>query len=102
MRGMVEVDLFDRYILDTSEIARCRVAPVAHAGVYFLFDGDVIVYVGRSSNVVQRVNSHKNHVSQGLKIFDTYAFIPIADEALREAVERHYIEALEPKYNHTR
>ena len=66
-------------------------------GVYFLFDGDECVYVGKSLQVHTRVREHRaNNASK--KEFDTYAFIPCKAAKLDE-LEAHYIAMMKPKFN---
>lgn len=65
------------------------------SGVYFLFDGDEIVYVGQSKNVHARIATH---MSEGLKVFTHWAFIQLPDGERLEA-ERYLIELFKPKYH---
>lgn len=65
------------------------------SGIYFLVQGDSVVYVGQSKNVYARIATHLN---EGQKIFDKAAFIDELPEKLNE-VESTYIAALKPQYN---
>jgi excinuclease UvrABC nuclease subunit len=65
-------------------------------GIYFLFDGDEIVYIGKSINIESRV---VNHRGQGEKEFDSYSFVEVHDELLRNHLEAYYIYTVSPKYN---
>jgi hypothetical protein len=63
-------------------------------GVYFLFDGDEIVYVGQSTDVHSRVASHRLSWKQ----FDSYTYIPCRIDQLTE-LEGYYIKILQPQLN---
>jgi len=61
-------------------------------GVYFLIDGNKVVYVGQSVNVYARIASHHD------KGFDSFAFIP-CDKATLDNLESLYIHVLRPPLN---
>tara|TARA_R100001377_G_C3145879_1_gene94456 strand:- start:33 stop:692 length:660 start_codon:yes stop_codon:yes gene_type:complete len=61
-------------------------------GVYFLVHKNAVIYVGQSTNVCARVSNHKN---EGIKSFETFAFIPCEKEEL-DILESLYIHALNP------
>ena len=63
-------------------------------GVYSLFDKDVIVYVGKSKQVEERI---KNHKYDG-KIFDRYECVECLEEEMNE-LEISEIRRHKPKYN---
>jgi 5-methylcytosine-specific restriction protein A len=65
------------------------------SGVYFLWHGSEVVYVGQSRNLTQRVCQH---IQDAAKRFDGMSFIAVAVARLGK-VERRYIEALLPRYN---
>jgi excisionase family DNA binding protein len=65
------------------------------SGVYFLWDGLTIVYVGQSRNIRERLCQH---IADGRKAFDGVSFLFCSVRSLN-SVERHYIEALLPQYN---
>ena len=70
------------------------------AGVYFLFDGKDIVYVGQSADIFRRIYEHSSGRAKGeKKKFDTWEYIEIPDEAERFRAENLLILALRPKYN---
>jgi hypothetical protein len=76
----------------------CYVAITAStSGVYFLCDGDEVVYVGQSSCISARLGTH---IMEGVKKFDhdRVFFLPCPIESLN-LIEQHYIETLKPKYN---
>lgn len=64
--------------------------------VYFLCDGDEIVYVGQTSILTNRIKTHKPD-----KEFTDVYYITVQStkEALR--VEAYYIRRFKPKYNKT-
>ena len=62
-------------------------------GVYFLIDGDRVVYVGQSVNIYSRIPQHYN------KKFDKYAYVPCATHQLN-VLESLYIHLLQPKFNY--
>lgn len=70
------------------------------AGVYFLFDGKEIVYVGQSADIFRRIYEHSSGRAKGeKKKFDTWEYFEISDEAERLRAEHLLILALKPKYN---
>lgn len=67
------------------------------SAVYFLLQGNEIVYVGESHNVLGRLAEHWKNVNYG-RTFDRYAVLP-CDASTRKLLEKHYIRKLKPKYN---
>lgn len=65
------------------------------SGIYFLCLSDIIVYVGQSMSVLQRVCIH---IKENTKLFDSIYYLPVPQSALLE-VERNFIRTLKPKYN---
>lgn len=63
--------------------------------VYFLHDDGEVVYVGQSTTLRWRIETH---LSEGAKTFDAVSFIPCCVSRLRE-IEGHYIRELAPTYN---
>lgn len=84
--------LFD-YLLANARVIELQTI----SGVYFLFRGDEIVYIGQSYDVYSRVIDHKSDPS---KHFDKWAYIEV-DETERLEIERRYIEMFQPQYNQT-
>lgn len=68
-------------------------------GVYFLFQGRSIVYVGQSSNIERRVFHHRQ---EGKKVFDSFSVIQCdpAPAALN-LKEAEFIYIFQPIYNRT-
>lgn len=65
-------------------------------GVYFLFNGPSLVYIGQSTNIEGRVVSHRKD-----KVFDSYSYILIADDQERIEEEKLLIMKHNPIYNKT-
>jgi len=64
-------------------------------GIYILWDGNDVVYVGKTEACVEgRLAVHKYD-----KEFDSYTFIPVNDLAELEQLETEYIYHFSPKYN---
>ncbi|HGA7692125.1 TPA: GIY-YIG nuclease family protein [Salmonella enterica subsp. enterica serovar Virchow] len=90
--SIASAELTGKTLLTPREISTAAL-PWNHAtGVYFLLDGDDVVYVGQSRNVYSRISSHPG------KNFNRYAFVPCAVEAL-DKLESLYIHLLRPKLN---
>lgn len=62
-------------------------------GVYFLYDGDELVYIGESDNVFRRIGQH---IAQNTKSFTRFEVYATKD---RKRLEGFLIRALKPKYN---
>jgi hypothetical protein len=84
--------LTGKKLLRESEIVSAANTWELATGVYFLIDGDRVVYVGQSVNVYARIASHHN------KGFDRFAFIPCEREMLN-TLESLYIHVLRPPLN---
>lgn len=65
------------------------------SGVYFLCEGDEVVYVGRSLSVLHRI---AEHIKASVKEFSHVFFLPCAIAELDE-IEQRWIKTLNPKYN---
>lgn len=68
---------------------------VRTSGIYFLWNAGLIVYVGQSRDITERVCQH---LKDGVKRFDGVSHIEVDLKRL-DKVERHFIEKLLPKYN---
>lgn len=69
--------------------------PLDRGGIYFLINGDSVVYVGQGKDVDARICFH---LSDGEKEFTHYSFIACSS-AQRNDLEAHYIFTLRPIYN---
>lgn len=62
-------------------------------GVYFLFDGDELVYIGKTTKFELRLSSHMLK-----KVFDSYVFVKVPLHILHEEEKKHIMH-YKPKYN---
>lgn len=62
--------------------------------VYFLVDGQQVVYVGQTTNLAARVRDHLRDGKQYRRVL----FVSVAREQM-DSVELHWITKLDPKYN---
>ena len=67
------------------------------SGVYFLYDGDELVYIGQGWNCLLRVAEHTRKESD--KVFTHWSFHPVPDEAERKSLERQLRAKFKPKFN---
>lgn len=70
---------------------------VPEFGVYFLLDGEEVVYVGQSHCVNARVRQHQ---SEGAKRFDRAVWLSVPEKLLWD-IEDAFISVFRPKYNRT-
>jgi hypothetical protein len=63
-------------------------------GVYFLFSGGSLVYIGQSVNVHTRLQQHK--LAKGMDYFDAVAVLPL-EKRLLDVVESWYYHRLAPR-----
>jgi hypothetical protein len=79
--------------LDVEKIKSVRINTWERlAGIYYLFDGDEIVYIGQTTNLYARLGMHHN------KRFDSFALINCLEKE-RTRYEREAIYAFCPRYN---
>ena len=62
--------------------------------IYFLIDGDEVVYIGKSLKLHTRIRAHKCDV----KVFDSVFAFPVKTSEASK-IEEKYIRAYQPKYN---
>lgn len=67
------------------------------SGVYFLFNGDELVYIGQGWNCLLRVAEHTRKDSD--KMFTHWNFIEIQSDTERKDVERELRRIHSPKHN---
>lgn len=72
-----------------------RPSPYRVAGVYMLYRGPEVIYVGRSVHVYRRLNDHDRKA----KDWDGFRVWPCADWAKAADLERKLIEAHRPSLN---
>jgi hypothetical protein len=87
------VDVFSRAIRHYNN-KDAPLSRVMSSGVYFLFSGDNLVYVGQAVRILARVGQHYD------KNFDRFSFVNCAREHLND-VEGFFIKLLNPKLNRT-
>ena len=90
----VSAAITGKALLREAEIAKAALpwGEVKASGVYFLLEGEKVVYIGQSVNVYARIHQHTD------KRFDRYAFVPCAVDAL-DKLESLYIHCLRPPLN---
>ena len=69
------------------------------SGVYFLFDGQELVYVGKGWNCLLRIAEHTRKDSD--KLFTSWNYMCIESDEKRDKLERELIRTYKPKYNKT-
>lgn len=67
-------------------------------GIYFLIQGDEIIYIGQSRDCYRRLSEHEN--SPPRKSFDAYCVIEVSPGKLDE-IEAAYIAKFQPRLNIT-
>lgn len=65
-------------------------------GIYFLYDGDNLVYIGQSGNIFERVG---RHIKDNVKKFDNWEYQIVEDKEERNNLEGYLIKVFKPKYN---
>lgn len=88
------------FSIDLKELDELKAERKKHkplCGVYFLWSGDEIVYIGQSANVAERVHGHFK-TSGGKSRFCHYTFVPVEQEMLG-ITEYAYISKFKPKLN---
>lgn len=77
-------------ILHLREVTFVRTKP----SVYFLLDGEEVVYVGQTVHLAARVQAHQARFQ-----FDRVLYVHVSREEDLDAVEATFIKALKPKGN---
>ena len=70
-----------------------------YSGIYFLFEGDELVYIGKGWNCLLRVAEHTRKDSD--KKFTSWNYISVDDINEYNRIERELIKKYNPKYNKT-
>lgn len=93
-----QAEPFDGQIRSATYLYRhvVKVADLAHgtSGIYFLWRGDTVVYVGQTKAGFSRIATHM----ASMRSFDGVSFIR-CDIADLDRAERAYLDALLPEYN---
>lgn len=69
-----------------------------NVGVYFLFDGLNLVYIGQTIRGLDRLN---DHLSDDRKIFDSYSFVKCNHQCEATELEKELIIRYKPPLNKT-
>ena len=64
-------------------------------GIYFLFDDEELVYIGKGANVYARIGTHKKNDIK----FNGASYYPVANEQERDMLEVRLIWEFKPAYN---
>lgn len=64
------------------------------SGIYFLYQGEELIYIGKSKNIFGRVGSHCAHGRE----FDSWTYAPVEQDEILQA-ERKAIEKYRPRLN---
>jgi len=67
-----------------------------NVGVYFLFDGVDLVYIGQTIRGMDRLNDHLNDER---KIFDSYSFVKCSHQQEAKELEKELIIRYKPPLN---
>lgn len=67
------------------------------SGVYFLFNENELVYIGKGWNCLLRVAEHTRKDSD--KEFTSWSYLPIEDKQEYSTLENQLINTYKPKYN---
>lgn len=79
-----------------NDITDDAIAVGCPSGIYFLILRDEVMYVGKSKNVFRRIG---RHLDEG-KRFDSFNIVYAPEDKLAD-LERLYLNALVPPWNHT-
>ena len=66
-----------------------------YCGVYWLYDGDEVVYIGHSKDIVSRL---RTHISSN-KVWDKVKIVLIDDPKIARSVERTLLLNIDTRYN---
>ena len=69
------------------------------SGIYFLFDTNELVYIGKGWNCLLRIAEHTRKESD--KKFTSWNYIRIDDKNEYNRIEKELIKKHKPKYNKT-
>jgi excinuclease UvrABC nuclease subunit len=68
-------------------------------GIYFLFNDDELVYIGKGWNCLLRVAEHTRRDSN--KVFTSWEYVQIDDKEKYDELEKSLIREFRPQYNRT-
>lgn len=73
---------------------RTRTNQVQEQGIYFLIKSGCVDYVGKTSNLYDRLSKHHR-----LKYYHLVSFLPVPETDQLDVLEHHYIQAFQPRLN---
>lgn len=100
-------------VLPLAELMKLPEAQPFEAGIYFLWRGAELLYIGKSQHVLERMNRQVrdrdyDRLQQNRRgvPFDRYTCLAVVEEGIKlkfqlQDLERAYIATYEPSYNHT-
>tara|TARA_R100000234_G_scaffold117739_1_gene96753 strand:+ start:19 stop:696 length:678 start_codon:yes stop_codon:yes gene_type:complete len=94
MLGDVSVGYDKHGLLNLGTIKSTRQPIHRICGVYFLFKGEELIYIGQSINVMGRINTHN------IEGWDTFSYVEVPKSDL-DIVEKEYILKYKPRKNGT-
>lgn len=71
----------------------------AIAGIYLVWQGETLLYLGKAGNIRRRWESHHRHSQMRDLQADRIAWMPYADLLTLDEMERELIDQLEPVLN---
>jgi excinuclease UvrABC nuclease subunit len=84
--------------IDITALRQSSKETVGHeSGVYFLFHGEELVYIGEGWNCFLRVAEHTRKDSD--RVFTHWNFVPVESKDERKALERALRNQYKPKFN---
>lgn len=85
-------------VIDIAALRQCSHETIGHeSGVYFLFDGEELVYIGESWNCFLRVAEHTRKDSD--RVFTHWNYVPVSSKEKRRALELELRKQHKPKFN---
>jgi predicted GIY-YIG superfamily endonuclease len=108
LRGETVTTVIQRFVtpvkpkMDIEEIKQLRSSAIPIDDgykIYFLFQGDEVVYIGQTRSLLSRISAHQNGtVDTAKKDFDSISVVPSTKESVNDD-ERVYIGYYSPKHN---
>ena len=71
------------------------------SGIYFLWTGSEVTYVGESKNIRTRISAHAGDVKRGYVRGDYVSYLEFPANDLKE-IEAYYIWKCKPKFNQSK
>jgi len=92
--GDVSVGYDKQGLLNLGTIKSTRQPVHRITGIYFLFKGEVLIYIGQSINIMGRINTHN------IEDWDTFSYVEVPKYDL-DRIEKEYILKYKPEKNGT-